>query len=91
MLRTYVFRFYRNSGLLSIKLLYVTLPHMSIRAGVVITITFQKVNHAPHTKASAQGDHQGLEHFDCAVEKIHIVPPKIQKILEGTHFPPFAE
>ena len=33
---------------------------MSIRAGVIITITFQKVNDAPHAKASAQGDHQGL-------------------------------
>lgn len=75
---------------LSIKFFCVSLRHMSIRARVIITITFQKVNHAPHSEASSQGDHQGLQYFNRAVEKIHIVPPKIQKILEGTHFPPFC-
>ena len=56
---------------MTVKFLCDTLPHMSICTWIVVTITFQKVNHAPHTQASAQGDHQGLEHFDCAVEKFH--------------------
>ena len=83
----------RNSGGVAVfvRILWVaTLLTMSIRARVIITITFQKVNHAPHSEASSQGDHQGLQYFNRAVEKIHIVPPKIQKILEGTHFPPFC-
>ena len=56
---------------LSIKFFCVSLRHMSICPWIVVSVSFQKVNHAPHTQASAQGDHQGLEHFDCAVEKFH--------------------
>ncbi len=61
----------RNSGLSSIKFLCATLSHMSIGPWVVVSVSFQEVNHAPHPQTSAQGDHQGLEHFDCAVEKFH--------------------
>ena len=56
---------------LSIKFFCVSLRHMSIGPWVVVSVSFQEVNHAPHPQTSAQGDHQGLEHFDCAVEKFH--------------------
>ena len=38
----------------------VTLWHMSIRAGVVVSITFQQVNHAPDTQPGSEGNHKGL-------------------------------
>ena len=44
---------------------------MSIRAGVVRTVTFQQVDAAPHAEASAQGNNEGLQDFDCAIEKFH--------------------
>ena len=40
--------------------LCVTLPHMSIGRGVILAVAFQKVDAAPHAKAAAQGDDQGL-------------------------------
>ena len=52
-------------------LVCVTLWHMSIRAGVVATIPFQQVDAAPHVEASAQGNHEGLQDFDCTIEKFH--------------------
>ena len=44
---------------------------MSIRAGVVATIPFQQVDAAPHVEASAQSNNEGLQDFDCAIEKFH--------------------
>src|SRR5699024_11806699 len=44
---------------------------LAFRAGVVRAITFQQVNTAPHAKASAQGHNEGLQDFDCAIEKFH--------------------
>ena len=61
----------RNSGLLSIKFLCVTLWHMSIGAGVVVAIALQQVDGAPHAEAGAEGDHKGLENVYRGVEKIH--------------------
>ena len=61
----------RNSRWLSIKFLCVTLWHMSIRAGVVGPIPFQQVDAAPHAEAGAQGNHEGLQNFDCRVKKFH--------------------
>lgn len=58
---------------LPIKFLFVTLPHMSIRAGVIGTVTFQQVDHAPHAKASAEGNHEGLQSVDGRSEKLHIL------------------
>ena len=60
-----------NSGLLSIKLSYVTLRHMSIGSGVVIAVTFEQVDCAPDAEASAEGDDQRLEHLDSRIEKLH--------------------
>ena len=57
---------------LSIKFLWATLWHMSIRTGVVVAIAFQKVNHAPNAKPCAKRDNQSLQYTNCAVEKLHI-------------------
>ena len=45
---------------------------MSIGAGVVGTISFQQVYHAPHAKASAEGNNEGLQSVDSRSEKLHI-------------------
>lgn len=44
---------------------------MSIRAGVVGTITFQQVDHAPHAEASAESNNKGLQSSDSGSEKLH--------------------
>ena len=46
---------------------------LAFRAGVVRAITFQQVNTAPHAKASAQGHNEGLQDFDCAIEKFMVI------------------
>ena len=50
----------------------VTLWHISIGAGVVGTISFQKIDHTPHAKASAEGHNEGLQSVDSRSEKLHI-------------------
>ncbi len=44
---------------------------MSITGRVVLAVTFQEVDAAPHAQAAAQGDHQSLQHVDSISEKIH--------------------
>ena len=61
----------RNSGLSSIKFLCATLSHMSIRAGVVVAITFQQIDDAPHAETGTDGDHQGLENRDSRAKEFH--------------------
>ena len=51
----------------------VTLWHMSICAGIVIPITFQKVDNTPDTQASAEGDNEGLQDSDSLGKKCHTV------------------
>ncbi len=63
----------RNSKLLSINFLCVTLSHMSIGAGVVVAVTFQQVDDTPDTKTSTQSDNEGLKNGDCLFKKCHIV------------------
>ena len=48
-----------------------SLPHMSIRAGVVVAITFQQVDDAPNAETSAEGDNEGLKNGDSLIEKCH--------------------
>ena len=48
-----------------------SLPHMSIRAGVVIAVAFEQVDCAPDAEARAEGDDQRLEHLDSRIEKLH--------------------
>ena len=62
----------RNSKLLSINFLCVTLSHMSIGGRVVLAVTFQKVDAAPHAQAAAQGDDQSLQNVDSVSKKAHI-------------------
>ena len=63
----------RNSKLLSINFLCVTLSHMSIAAGVILSIALQQVDAAPDTQGTAQTDHDRLQSIDCTVEKFHKV------------------
>ena len=44
---------------------------MSIRAGVVVAVTFQQVDDTPDAETSAQSDNEGLKHFDRAIEEFH--------------------
>lgn len=50
---------------------------MSIGSGVVVAVTFQKVDGPPNAQASAQGDNEGLKNVHSRVEKFHNVPPKM--------------
>ena len=45
------------------------LGFLGLRAGIVIAIAFQQVDHTPDAKASADGDHEGLENGNCRIEK----------------------
>ena len=57
---------------------------LGLCAGVVITVTFQKIDCAPDAKTGTQCDHQGLKNANCGIEKSHISePPKIIDF-EGT-------
>ena len=51
--------------------LCVTLPHMSIGAGVVVAITFQQVDGTPHAATGTQSDNQSLKNFDSRVKEFH--------------------
>ena len=62
-----------NSRRLSIKFMCVTLPYMSICAGVVIAVTFQQVDNAPDTETGTERDNEGLKNGDCLFKKCHIV------------------
>lgn len=45
---------------------------MSIRAGVIGAVALQQVDNAPHAKASAEGNNEGLQSVDSRSEKLHI-------------------
>ena len=62
---------FRNSKVTVYSLIYVTLWHMSITGRVVLPVTFQEVDAAPHAQAAAQRDHQSLQYVDSVSEKIH--------------------
>ena len=49
---------------------------MSIRAGVIVAVTFQQVDRAPNTKTGSKSHDESLQYTDCTVEKCHkLVPP----------------
>lgn len=52
-------------------LLFASLLTMSIRAGVVVSVTFQQVDDAPYAETGTEGDNEGLENGDCLIEKFH--------------------
>ena len=56
---------------MSINFLCVTLWHMSIGAGIIVTITFQQVDGTPNAETGTQSDNQSLKNFDSTVEKFH--------------------
>ena len=39
--------------------------------GIVVAVTLQKVNRAPNTKASAEGNNEGLENSNRFIKEIH--------------------
>ena len=45
---------------------------MSIRTGVIVTVTFQQVDRTPDTKTSTECHDESLQYTDCAVEKCHM-------------------
>ena len=51
--------------------LCVTLPHMSIGAGIVVTIALQQIDSTPHAETGTEGNNEGLEDFDRTVKKFH--------------------
>lgn len=50
---------------------FASLLNISITGRVVLAVTFQEVDAAPHAQAAAQGDHQSLQYVDSVSEKIH--------------------
>ena len=44
---------------------------MSIGAGIVITITFQQIDRAPNSEASAQRHNEGLKNTNSRVKESH--------------------
>ena len=52
-------------------LVCVTLWHMSIGSGVIVAITFQQIDDAPHAETGTESDNEGLKNGDCLIEKFH--------------------
>ena len=47
------------------------LDALALRAGVIIAVTFQKIDNAPNTEACTNGGHEGLKDLNTAAEKCH--------------------
>ena len=45
---------------------------MSIRAGIVVAVTLEKIDCTPYGKTCAKGDDQCLQYYDCGVEEFHV-------------------
>ncbi len=56
---------------MTVKFLCDTLPHMSIGSGVIVAITFQQIDDAPHAETGTESDNEGLENGDCLIKKFH--------------------
>lgn len=52
-------------------LLFASLLTMSIRARVVVAVTFEEVDDTPDAETSAEGDNEGLKNGDSLIEKCH--------------------
>ena len=46
---------------------------MSICARIIISVALQQVDHAPDAKTGSEGNDEGLQNIDCAIEEIHIL------------------
>lgn len=53
-------------------IIFTSLLTMSIGSGVIVSISFHKVNAAPNSKSCAKRDNQSLQYINCAVKEIHI-------------------
>lgn len=51
--------------------LCVTLPHMSIRARIVVAVALHEIDNAPDTKPGSKCYNKGLQNVYCAIEKCH--------------------
>lgn len=45
-----------------------SLPHMSIRARIVVSVALQEVDNAPNAKTCSESDNKCLQNAYCAVE-----------------------
>lgn len=50
---------------------FASLLNISIRAGVVVAVTFEQVDDTPDAETSAQSDNEGLKNGDSLIEKCH--------------------
>ena len=60
-----------NSRRLSIKFMCVTLPYMSICAGVVVAVTFEQIDCTPDTETGTESDNESLKNTNSRVKKFH--------------------
>ena len=56
---------------MSINFLCVTLWHMSIGTGVIVTIALQQIDRAPNTEASAESNNEGLKNTNSRIKESH--------------------
>ena len=56
---------------MSIKFLCVTLPHMSIGAGVVVAVAFHEVDNTPHCETGSESDNERLKNRDSLIDESH--------------------
>lgn len=48
-----------------------SLPHMSIRARIVVAVALHEIDNAPDTKPGSKCYNKGLQNVYCAIEKCH--------------------
>ena len=63
------------AGLAILVLLCASLPYMSIRARIVVSVALQEVDNAPNAKTCSESDNKCLQNAYCAVEKCHNKTP----------------
>ena len=56
---------------------------MSICTGVIIAVTFHKVDCTPNTKTCTKCDNECLKNAYCAVKKCHLFLPPINKFVHN--------
>jgi hypothetical protein len=64
------------------------LDALGLGCGVVTSVTFQKVDNAPHGKARAKRDNKGLQGIDSRRKELH-VSTSIFIFILGIKKPPF--
>lgn len=46
---------------------------LGLGTGVVVTVAFEQVNHAPNTETSTESNNESLENTNCRSKKCHMV------------------